>query len=787
MHRHIHSLFIQAIILILIALACAPVASQTASGLGCAPANPAFTGFMNRNASVNRLSVNLAAESGLVPEPIDLSHNTGMAPNLLRTLALPTYYDLRTQNRLTAIRDQGGCGSCWAFASIGSLESSLMPGQPSDFSENNLKNLSGFDFGACSGGNRTMASAYMARWAGPVNETADPYNLSNGNYSPPNLAQAASVQDIAFVPDRSGPTDNAAIKQAVMTYGAMYTTYYHDDTCYNPATYSYYYTGGQYANHAVCIVGWDDSYDKTRFKTAAPANGAFIARNSWGTWWGQSGYFYISYYDSNVGIENACYVADPTFPYDTVYQYDTFGWIGNVGYGNTTAWLANVFTAAEDCSLAAASTYAASSGSSYVLYIYRDPTSTPTSGTLAATKAGSMADPGYHTARLDSPVSLTAGQKFAVVMQLTTPGYNYPIPYERPYSGYDSAATASAGQSYISNNGSSWTDITSSYSNTNVCLKAFTSVPAPPPPPSAGVMSVSASGLTATGPAGGSFSPASKVYTLSNTGGTSFTWTASKTASWLTLSSSTGTLAPGGTVTLTATINTGAKSLPAGTYSDTITFSNTTNGSGNTTRTVQLTVTAPVSTYREATATYSWTYAANHTKLSLSDNSVSSQLTMPFTFKFYDQNYTSVYVSSNGFVSFGSTGATTATNGTIPSTATPNAAIYPYWDDLNPTSVGAVRYATVGTAPNRKFVVTWTGVPHHSSTAAKFTFQVALCETSNDILFEYNDMAATVTAYGQGASASIGIENQTGSSGLQHSKNLFGAVSNATAIRYTYH
>ena len=72
----------------------------------------------------------------------------------------------------------------------------------------------------------------------------------------------------------------------------------------------------------------------------------------------------------------------------------------------------------------------------------------------------------------DSPISLTIGDDFAVVVKFTTPGYSWPIPIEYPISGYSDAATANAGESYVGSDGSSWTDITSIWSNTNVCIKA---------------------------------------------------------------------------------------------------------------------------------------------------------------------------------------------------------------------------------------------------------------------------------------------------------------------------
>ncbi len=98
-----------------------------------------------------------------------------------------------------------------------------------------------------------------------------------------------------------------------------------------------------------------------------------------------------------------------------------------------------------------------------------------------------------------------------------------------------------------------------------------------------------AGGFTTGGAIGGPFSPASAAYTLSNTGTGSLNWTAGKTAGWLSLSATAGTIPAGGATVVTATPNTNANALAAGGYSDTITFANTTNAVGNTTRGVSLT------------------------------------------------------------------------------------------------------------------------------------------------------------------------------------------------------
>lgn len=419
---------------------------------------------------------------GLKPSPLNIFYFR-VSPSA-EIEGLPTSYDLRTQGKLTPIKYQGSCGSCWAFATYGSLESFLLSSESWDFSEQNLIDRHGFDWEPCEGGDIFMATAYLARWSGPIKEEDDPYKYA----ALEGLKVRKHVQDVIYIPSRADSSDNDLLKQAVMDYGAVYTTMYYSSSCYNSVYNAYYNQNIEKGSHAVAVVGWDNDFDKNKFKAIPPGNGAFIARNSWGKNWGEGGYFYVSYHDNYFAKQmNAVVTAEPTTGYVTIYQYDHLGWTWSLGYGSDTAWLANIFTATSNYPLIAVSFYAAGSSNNYEIFIYTDVADNqPRSGTLARKGSGYLSSAGYFTVPLKVGVALTPGQKFSVVLKLKTNNYNYPLPIEYPHHGYSSQAKAEAGESFISNNGTSWSDLHTSwegkYANSNVCLKALAGLPPLYPP-----------------------------------------------------------------------------------------------------------------------------------------------------------------------------------------------------------------------------------------------------------------------------------------------------------------
>lgn len=466
----------------------------SAQTLRVGPLNPAF---VDRQAAsqaarlkAGGVACSMTADGhalGHRPTPWNLAHLRGrsLAQAQAARMALPSAYDLRALGKLPPVRDQGDHGTCWAFASYSSLESSLLPAELRHFSVNNMVNLDGFDYTYEDGGAAAMSIAYLARWLGPVNESDDPYNAYTApNPSPAGLPVQKHVQNAIILPLKSGALDNELIKSAVMQYGAVYIGMCFDNVAYNGAQASFYYTGSDSANHSVAIVGWDDAYPASRFNAAPPGNGAFIVRNSWGSTWGDGGYFYCSYYDSVMGYDEqvSFYNAETTANYGGIYQYDPLGWVGSLGYtASTTAWGANIFTAAATAPVRAVGFYNLDVNTHYAIYVYSGVTAgQPRSGALMASQSGALPYPGYYTLALNTPVSVAAGQRFSVVVQLNASQTQYPLAVEYAYPGYSSQAKSAPGQSFICQDGNSWRDIIEWDSTANACIKAYVGAAAPP-------------------------------------------------------------------------------------------------------------------------------------------------------------------------------------------------------------------------------------------------------------------------------------------------------------------
>lgn len=215
--------------------------------------------------------------------------------------ALPTSYNWCSLGKCTAVRDQGNCGSCWTFGTVGPLEMNILikDSLTKDLAEQYLLSCN-TDGWSCDGG--WWAHDYH-QWkipsgepdAGAVYEADFPYVASKVACNPPHTHHEKIASWAYVTNDYSVPSADL-IKNAIYNYGPVAAA-----VCVGTAFQNY--TGGIFqtnectqVNHAIVLVGWDDTY------------GYWILRNSWGTSWGESGYMRIKYGTSSVGYA-ATYVS----------------------------------------------------------------------------------------------------------------------------------------------------------------------------------------------------------------------------------------------------------------------------------------------------------------------------------------------------------------------------------------------------------------------------------------------------------------------------------------------
>ncbi len=386
---------------------------------------------------------------------------------------IPTKYDLREKGRVAAVRNQGSYGTCWAFAALGALESSLLPEEECRYSADHMTLNNHFNLSQAEGGEYTMGMAYLAAWMGPVYEEDDPYGDGVTNAD---LSAVKHVQEIQIIDGK----DYEKIKEAVFKYGGVQTSIYNglrssqsSSPYYNKETDAYCYIGTEKPNHDVIIIGWDDSYPKGNFSVDLEGDGAFICQNSWGKEFGQDGIFYISYYDTNIGTHNVVYTSvEDTDNYDNIYQSDLCGWVGQLGYNKESIYGANVYKTAQAEELVAASFYATGKDTQYELYVVRNFKDETSFSERIPVASGTLSNAGYYTVDFNQGIFLDAGEQYAIVLHIITPGAIRPMAIEYAADKATQNVILDDGESYISANGAKWKRA-DTVEECNLCIKAF--------------------------------------------------------------------------------------------------------------------------------------------------------------------------------------------------------------------------------------------------------------------------------------------------------------------------
>lgn len=391
------------------------------------------------------------------------------------TSFVPTRFDLREEGRVSTVRNQGAYGTCWAFAAVCAIESRLRPEENTLYSVDHMTMNNSFHSNQYDGGEYTMGMAYLAAWQGPVFETDDPYGDGKTNNS---LHAEKHVQEMQIIESK----DLKRIKECVFLYGGVQSSLYstmntknQSNRYYNGDTNSYCYIGTEKPNHDILIVGWDDNYSKSNFNVPLEGDGAFICQNSWGTDFGEDGFFYVSYYDTNIGTHNVVYTKiEEKNNYDRIYQSDLCGWVGKIGYNEEDMYGANVYTAAEAERICAAGFYATGPNTEYEVYVVKNFVNENSFEKKEKVASGVLENAGYYTVNFERTIDVQQGEKFAIVLYVKTPGAEHPMAIEYDNGDYIMLdVDLTDGESYISYSGLKFTNVKAT-KNCDLCIKAYT-------------------------------------------------------------------------------------------------------------------------------------------------------------------------------------------------------------------------------------------------------------------------------------------------------------------------
>ncbi|MBR7084955.1 MAG: hypothetical protein IKI37_07245, partial [Oscillospiraceae bacterium] len=361
---------------------------------------------------------------------------------------LPVKFDLRSRGLVSSVKNQKNYGMCWSFSAISAIESGLIARRPAiDLSEWHLayymySQKFGFPLAFNTdmddvfqqGGNYYMMTPMLTSWTGPVSESVFPFDdmtVLNPDADWVEVRSQAEhhVSDAELftyhIEDDNFQAQVEAVQQEIWNGNALSMSYYNNNTYYRKQNFSYYNyanvkSGGTY--HAVSIVGWDDTFPAGNFRTIAPADGAWLVKNSWGADWGDNGYFWISYYDPTM-MDFYTLDTEQFDKHDSIYQYDDYGyWTAfSISESDESVYIANVFTAEEDTCLTSVMLCNTMPDEAYEIQIYTDlmKDTVPNSGTASVETFGMLSGVGYHTVDLTEAVPLKAGEKFSIVVKLS--------------------------------------------------------------------------------------------------------------------------------------------------------------------------------------------------------------------------------------------------------------------------------------------------------------------------------------------------------------------------------
>ncbi|MGN0770967.1 MAG: lectin like domain-containing protein [Christensenellales bacterium] len=380
-------------------------------------------------------------------QSVCIEENVGVVRTYEETVPSAYNDDYTNLQYVTSVKNQGPLEMCWAFAACAAAESDAIKNHGADASTIDLSewHLGYFAYNGerigtddsiqyiysspyySVGGNDLLSMHTLMTGIGFADESVADYDdlVSAVNSGGSTSLDSALLYECQYYVSNvliyDLPSQQDDVKRAILTYGAVSTSYY-SGSYFNKTNSAFYCYEDKGVNHAVTIVGWDDDYPKENFTTYPSNNGAWLIKNSWGSGWGLDGYFWISYEDKSMKSATAYDVVEAD-RYDNIYQHD--GGIKNTSVSGASFDMGNVFECQGDETITAvgvetcettSQSAAALVNQTYELKIYTgvDNSSGLSLGTLAHSQSGTFEYVGFNTIELTSSVELTAGEKFFV-------------------------------------------------------------------------------------------------------------------------------------------------------------------------------------------------------------------------------------------------------------------------------------------------------------------------------------------------------------------------------------